>query len=463
MFQIVQLDDINFYNLFNNTITGYETGILLHSSGTTLIEGSNSTTDIICANDVSNCGTGVELYNSVAYIRANNIHDNFFGVKLYNNCYTSFNNYLQAHQFFRDNDSFEVYISESSFPIKFQHNQIIDEDNLGNSFDDPMIYWDIDPPSECFADIFDNYWGENFDPLEDIYPFEALCYDPVWDPGKSSSKSGATPEEDETRYQAALSYFSEEDYTAAETAFKELIETYPHSRFAIAALHELFALQHVTYYDFASLRDYYATFTPSDSTLFNTADFLATRCYVKEKYWQPAVDWYEYRIENPPSYQDSVFAVIDLGDIHLMMAGDTLGAKGHPACHYSLAHIKPKSKQEYETHKANLLATLPQIKKPQTEKPQVINKTKKGVLGQNIPNPATGTTTISYEIYTESTIELRVYNVMGQLVQAVSQGKILPGYYNASLNVSDLSAGIYHYSLFVNGEQTDVRKMVVSR
>jgi len=60
------------------------------------------------------------------------------------------------------------------------------------------------------------------------------------------------------------------------------------------------------------------------------------------------------------------------------------------------------------TGKATLLATLPQIKKVQTEeqpKPQnpqpFTGNGKKGVLGQNVPNPVTGTTTISYEIYTE--------------------------------------------------------------
>ena len=216
--------------------------------------------------------------------------------------------------------------------------------------------------------------------------------------------------------------------------------------------------------DYAALHDYYASFTSADSTLFDVADFLAIRCNVWTQNWQPAIDWYEYRIENPPSYQDSVFAVIDLGDIHLMMEADTTGpngAKSGRIYHYRLPDIKPHSKQEYETNKSNLLATLPQIKKPQTSHP--IPKTdKKGSLSQCIPNPTTGTTIINYEVYTEGPVEIRIYNTMGQLLQSSSQGIMQPGVYQTKINVSGLPVGLYHYSLLINGEQTDAKKMIVN-
>jgi hypothetical protein len=182
---------------------------------------------------------------------------------------------------------------------------------------------------------------------------------------------------------------------------------------------------------------------------------------VKERFWQPAVDWYEYRIENPPSYQDSVFAVIDLGDIHLMMAGDTINTKGHTATHYKLANIKPKSKQEFEQNKTTLLATLPQIKNTHSS-PLIPHSSKKGALAQNTPNPANGTTTISYELYTEGTVELRIYNVMGQLLQTLPQGTLAEGKYQVTVLLTGMPNGIYSYALFVNGERTDAKKMVVN-
>jgi hypothetical protein len=405
----------------------------------------------------------VELYNSHASVVNNTIYNNIFGIKLYNHSYTLFNS--SPFQTIRDNTSYELYASFNSFPTIFRHNRIIDEDNLGNTYNDPMLCWDYAALSDTslrgLKDIRFNYWGVNFNPVEDLYPCGKYDYTPIWIPIESDTVSIiVTPKTDEELYQTGLNYFVDEDYVNAEMAFKNLIITWPESEFAIAALHELFALQQFIDNDYAALHDYYATFTPEESALFEVADFLATRCLVKDRYWQPAIDWYEERIQNPPSYQDSIFAVIDLGDIHLMMEADTLGGAKSQHCSYRLANIKPKSKQEYEENKSALLATLPQIKKPQTESP--LNQTgKQGALGQNIPNPATGTTTVSYEVYAEGNAEIRIYNVLGQLMQILPLGTHKQGSYQTVISLTGIPAGLYHYALYVNGERTDARKMII--
>jgi len=365
--------------------------------------------------------------------------------------------------YIQDNTSYELYASDNSFPVVFRNNNIIDEDNGGNISGDPLIYWDVKLVIYNIAgDVRYNCWGNNFDPKEDLYPYSVFLYDPAL-----CSKSGSPPRgDDETLFQTGLDFFATEDYPNAETTFKEVIETYPESRFAIAALHELYALEHYTNNNFYNLYGYYNTFTSTDSNLFDVAEFLKTRCHVKEKNWQPAVNWYENRIENPPSYQDSVFAVIDLGNIHLMMEHDTAsgnGAKAHYA-HYKLQDIKPKSKQEYETNRASLLATLPQIKKSQISNPksQISNPTSKtGALGHCIPNPTNGNATISYEIYTEGSVEIQIYNAMGQLVKSFPQGNLKQGNYKAKISLSGVPAGLYHYTLLVNGERSDAKKVVV--
>jgi hypothetical protein len=189
---------------------------------------------------------------------------------------------------------------------------------------------------------------------------------------------------------------------------------------------------------------------------------------VKEKIWQPAVDWYENRIENPPGYQDSVFAVIDLGDIHLMMAVDTLGGAKSGSVFYRLREIKPKSKNQYKENKATLLATLPQITKPKNEKEISQNdniipqKAQGGALGQNIPNPASESTTINFEMFAEGTAEIVIYNLTGQIVKSLPQGILPEGGYQAKVSVTGLAVGMYHYALFVNGERVDAKKMVVN-
>ena len=422
---------------------------------------------VISGNDLSQCETGLYVYHSQATFKNNNIHDNKFGVRLFNNSSTSFlgeANASNGKQVIRDNISYEIYASEDAFPTLFKFNQIIDEDNGGNSQNDPLLYYDntgtdSDAKGQKCISIGYNYWGVNYVHTEDIFPSKRFCTDPIWRP-----LSGNVLSPEEELYETALEYFTLENYASAKTTFLNLIETYPESQFAIAALHELFALEQFTDNDYFTLQNYYATFTPADSNLFSVAEFLATRCYVQERFWQPAIDWYENRIEDPPSYQDSVFAVIDLGDIHLMMEADTAGngTKGASACYYRLMEIKPKSKQEYETNKADLLATLPQIKKPKTENLHNPLSDKKGVLGQNIPNPATDITTIAYGINTEGTVEIAIYNAMGQLIKAFPQGTLKEGSYQAKISLAGISNGIYSYVLLVNGERADAKKMVVN-
>ena len=462
----------------NNIISGYATGISVTASGQTqsgkgIDPGNNqqtaTTDDLINKNTISNCNRGIELYNSVAKINSNHIFNNGSGIWLYNNSYTSFGNLTAppaTPQIIQDNDSYELYADASSFPVTFKYNQIIDEDNQGNSKNDPLLYYDIStkgidpgPGYQLCTIISYNYWGENFVHNEDIYPPKHFCTSPIWVP---PGKVTLSPEEE--LYEIALEYFTLEEYASAKTTFLSLIETYPQSQFAIAALHELFALEQFMDNDYFELQNYFATFTPADSNLFAVAEFLGTRCYVQERSWQPAINWYENRIENPPSYQDSIFAVIDLGDIHLRMEADTAGSgtkSSASACFYRFKNIKPKSKQEYETNKADLLATLPQIKKSQPI--NSLSSDKKGALGQNVPNPATGTTTIAYGINTEGAVEINIYNAMGQLVKSFPQGALKEGNYQAKISLASMPNGIYSYVLLVNGERADAKKMVVNQ
>ena len=472
----LQLSRLRGFRLANNTIFGYETGISLHSSGHTLSDTLVVAPTIIKNNKISYCGTGIELYNSVAKFTGNRIDSCYLGVGLYNNCYTSFGTMLEPdpsdYQIIRDCYSIELYASSTSFPTLFRYNQIIDDNNAGNTYQDPLIWWDVKNTHLLLRPVVTyNCWGDNFYPPADLYPPTSNLYiwNPVWDceGGKSGSP---TQEEDEieTLYKIGLTYFAEEDYTNAELAFKEIIETYPESHFSIAALHELFALEHYTNQDFFNLNTYFASFTDEESVLFNTAEFLATRCYVKEREWQPAVDWYEDRIMNPPSYQDSIFAVIDLGYIHLLMEADTMGGAKSGTVRYRLEEIKPKTKQHYEENKATLLATLPQIKKSKNDKfmhnidiniPKI---EKKGILGQCTPNPTTGATTISYELYTEGAVEIFIYNSIGQLVLQIPKGTQAEGTRQANVSLTNMPKGIYHYALYINGERIDTKKLIIN-
>jgi len=82
-------------------------------------------------------------------------------------------------------------------------------------------------------------------------------------------------------------------------------------------------------------------------------------------------------------------------------------------------------------------------------------------LKQNIPNPANGTTTIAYDLAKATTISLEVYDIAGNKVAVIDNGKMLAGSHNISLNVNQLNAGVYFYTL-VAGENRLTRKMIIT-
>lgn len=72
-------------------------------------------------------------------------------------------------------------------------------------------------------------------------------------------------------------------------------------------------------------------------------------------------------------------------------------------------------------------------------------------LLQNYPNPFNSITIIDYSIREEGNVELIVYDVLGKVVQKLVDERKTAGNYSAQFDASNLSSGIYFYSLRVNG------------
>lgn len=80
-------------------------------------------------------------------------------------------------------------------------------------------------------------------------------------------------------------------------------------------------------------------------------------------------------------------------------------------------------------------------------------------VSQNQPNPFTGTTTIEISSNTVAPAMIEVSNIMGQTVYTMSVGTI-NGTEKVDLNVSDLQAGVYFYTVTVGNESIS-KKMIV--
>jgi hypothetical protein len=83
-------------------------------------------------------------------------------------------------------------------------------------------------------------------------------------------------------------------------------------------------------------------------------------------------------------------------------------------------------------------------------------------LEQNIPNPFSQVTVINYFIPDNtSDSKINFYSERGDLIKTVSINE--KGYGQITVNASDLAAGVYQYSLIVNGIQAATRQLMIAK
>lgn len=85
------------------------------------------------------------------------------------------------------------------------------------------------------------------------------------------------------------------------------------------------------------------------------------------------------------------------------------------------------------------------------------------VLKQNYPNPFNPSTTIEFAIPKAGFVSLKVYDITGKEISSDINVMMNPGAVKHNFNGSGLASGTYFYTLYVNGERIDTKKMVLIR
>jgi hypothetical protein len=81
-------------------------------------------------------------------------------------------------------------------------------------------------------------------------------------------------------------------------------------------------------------------------------------------------------------------------------------------------------------------------------------------ISQNYPNPFSGTTTIDVTLKKASDLSIEVMNTLGQVISTQSMKSVSPGIHTFTINGSDLSSGLYIYTV-KTGDSSVTRKMSV--
>ncbi|MFQ5869341.1 MAG: T9SS type A sorting domain-containing protein [Candidatus Zixiibacteriota bacterium] len=83
-------------------------------------------------------------------------------------------------------------------------------------------------------------------------------------------------------------------------------------------------------------------------------------------------------------------------------------------------------------------------------------------LAQNHPNPFNARTVIGYQLPIKSEVRLEVYNLLGQKLATLVDGKQEAGFRSVIWEASQISSGIYFYRLTA-GDFTEVRRMMLMK
>ena len=328
------------YYIYGNTITANNNpGISLSTCGRNV-----ALSPKISNNVVTGCSFGVLAYSSRGEVYNNQITGNGIGLHLDNISNISVcGSQTGDGQRISDNYGIEVYVSGNSFPSNFKYNRIVDEDNLGNP-NDPLLKYSIDSESApLLYDIEYNYWGSCFSATDDLFPYDIFDYDPIW------NGRGCVSYECQL-YQSAEDALSSGRYEAADSLYRLVISSYPNSNYAQSAMKQMLFMENLLQNGYENLKGFYLQI--SDTALVVLADNLSNKCDEMMKKWPDAIAWYENVIQTPASYEDSVYAVIDLGNLYLEM-DSTRNLIGR------MPQYRPMSKQAHVDNTMALLATIP--------------------------------------------------------------------------------------------------------
>jgi hypothetical protein len=80
-------------------------------------------------------------------------------------------------------------------------------------------------------------------------------------------------------------------------------------------------------------------------------------------------------------------------------------------------------------------------------------------LFQNYPNPFNPVTTINYKLSTSGFVTVRIFSVSGKEISTIVNQQQGAGSYSIKYFAENISSGIYFYSLYVNGNLSDTKKL----
>ena len=391
-------------------------------------------------------GYGLVCFGSSPLLTCNNFESNSKGeMALYNQSYPVLESAsgVGMNSFF--NNSQNLIEMWDSYPLT--------EDGHNNFTVGSTGYFMADmstsPPTRS---ISGNFWNPSLT-LAALYPSNSSVY--KWtstDPTAIScgSAAGASSNATQQMFSSAMTAQANGDYVASSALFGDLIEQYPDSMWAAPSVAQWFANQCMIGEGFEAAQDELLVTAQehAESSLGAVAEAYATRLYVENEEFAPAVDTYTMNLAEAASATDSLFAEVDL-------AITSFRADGGGG---SLDQMNVADIQEVFRQMGALAGHTPISPTASHNGYVAIPKTVS--LEANFPNPFNAETTIRFYLPEAMRAEIAVYNIVGQRVVTLADEFMSAGFHNLMWAAGDYASGVYLYQLKANGV-VETKKMVL--
>jgi hypothetical protein len=90
--------------------------------------------------------------------------------------------------------------------------------------------------------------------------------------------------------------------------------------------------------------------------------------------------------------------------------------------------------------------------------PEVIKETQKYYLGQNVPNPITASSRISWTMPEQGWVSLKVYDILGNEMMTLANDAFNEGSHTITMSAADLKPGTYSYRIEISGNTSNFRE-----
>ncbi|MDD4276481.1 MAG: T9SS type A sorting domain-containing protein [Candidatus Cloacimonetes bacterium] len=426
----IEISSASKYNLTCNQISNYKTALAIYESKN----------GIITENHLLGNGIGVQLYHSVADIySANVIENNDFGiVALRNSLWSLQGSEEPPYQEVTNNSNCQILFSYDSAPEYVEFNQLYSVAYP----DKPFIICESIPADPKKILVANNYFGDKFEPDNNLSPTEIFVYEPIWEPIPEAMNASIVP----LPYRTVKTYTRSGEYATAQSLIYQYFAAVPDSSILYdKSAKYLLSLERVTTDSYAQLQSYYnsqSTVPPSSVYLLQ---YLANYCKIETNDLQSAILWLEAHVENPVSAIDSLFAAIDIGYIYLLSDDSKAVVQG------KMAHLKPSSLSSYESNRSDAIYGLiyandSDTGEYNTHSPANIR------LGKNYPNPFNPSTTITFSLSIAMHCKIEIYNIRGQRLRTLINDNKMAGNYTVVWDGTDqggraVTSGVYLYKL----------------